>query len=654
MADKLTDDSTKHWTGAIQGLTGLAFIDGNAYRFAGPEPTDWPPMQQSSLQVLPTRTIYRFVASGIELTATFLTPLLLDDPDLVSRPASYIELAVVANDGKTHDVALYLDVSAEWVVDNPTQRVIWNKYKLDGPPPLNVLRLGSEEQPVLAKDGDDLRIDWGYLHLVFEDTSTNSGVITSQRKARAQFERTRTLSGPDDTRLPRAVADERPVMACSLHLGTVGAKPVARMVLLVYDDLYSIEYFHRKLRPYWRRTGLDANGLIALAFAEYPILRKRCERFDRELLADAHRLGGGDYADIVSLAYRQAIAAHKLVADATGRPLLFSKENFSGACMATVDVTYPSSPIFLLFNPSLLRALMEPILEYATCRLWPNDFAPHDIGRYPRANGQFYGGGPSNLEMQMPVEECGNMLIMMAAIARREGNASFAARHWKVLTKWASYLRKNGLDPGNQLCTDDFAGHLAHNANLSIKAVIALACYAELARALGHDRISAEYRAAAEEMASRWKAMADDGDHYRLAFDRPGTWSMKYNLVWDSVLGLKLFDPLIARKEVGGYTGRLNRYGLPLDSRATYTKADWLVWVAALADSDSRFHSLVAPLRRFLHESPDRVPFSDWYDTTDGKVVGFRARSVVGGVFIRMLQHEPTWRKWSRRAKSLG
>ena len=268
---------------------------------------------------------------------------------------------------------------------------------------------------------------------------------------------------------------------------------------------------------------------------------------------------------------------------------------------------------------------------------WTFPFAPHDLGTYPKADGQVYGGGEKNETDQMPVEESGNMIILAYAVCKAEGSADFAKKHWSVLTKWANYLKQEGLDPANQLCTDDFTGHLAHNANLSAKAIEALGCFSKICEmAMMNDRAK-EFRETAKEYASEWEKKAFDQDHYRLAFDKPGTWSMKYNLVWDKLFGLNLFSKQVFGNELAFYKTRINKYGLPLDNRAGFTKPEWMTWTATMYENNDDFKSFMHTIVDYLNETPDRVPFSDWYETKTARKDGFQARSVVGGIFIKML-----------------
>ncbi|HEX8502906.1 MAG TPA: DUF4965 domain-containing protein [Pyrinomonadaceae bacterium] len=647
-SDTLAGDRTRHWTGAFHGMVSMARVDGKPYLLMGQSYGPLPePMRQARVEVLPTRTLYEFEAGGVRVTLTFMSPLLPHDPEVMSRPVTYLTWDASATDGREHRVSLYFDATAEFAVNTTYEKVVWSRLKAGG---LGVLTFGSQLQPVLERSGDDLRIDWGYLHLSVPPSWGGRDVIAWNQAARRGFAASGALSDSDDTRQPRMAREETPVLAAATDLGAVGAKAVSRHLMLAYDDRHSIEYFGRRLRPFWRRGGAEADGLLKDAARDYLALRERCERFDAELMADLRRAGGEEYARLAALAFRQTIAAHKLAADWDGTPLFFSKENFSNGSIATVDVTYPSAPFFLLFNPRLLEAQLRPVLDYAASPRWRFPFAPHDLGTYPLANGQTYGGRETSEENQMPVEESGNMLLLVAALARADGDARLAEKYWPLLTKWAEYLRSKGMDPENQLSTDDFAGHLAHNTNLSLKAVLALGSYAALCEMTGRKAEAQTYRREAREMAARWARMADDGDHFRLAFDKPGTWSQKYNLVWDRLLGLNLFPPEVARREISFYKRKQNAYGLPLDNREGYTKLDWIVWTATLAESDEDFRALVRPAYRFAHETPDRVPLADWYGTADGKQRGFQARSVVGGVYVKMLADAALWRKWSGRA----
>jgi hypothetical protein len=653
-ADHLSDTGTTHWTGKPNSLSALVRVDGKVYNLTGatgrggrgaPSPNT---LTQTRLEVLPTRTIYEFSGAGVKVGLTFLTPALPDDLDVLSRPLTYIDWTVSSNDGKEHEAAVYFDAGSELVVNTADQAVVSARFQVDGQP---VLRMGSREQPVLAKRGDDLRIDWGYLYLAADKPEGATQAITNRQQGRTTFTSTGKLPDSDDfSEASRGGRAPAPVLAMGINLGKIASQPVSRYLMIAYDDIYAIEYFERRERAWWRRNGADAADLLRMGRRDHDSLLERSKAFDDQLMADMRQVGGEKYARLASLAYRQTLAAHKLVADVDGTAMFFPKENFSNGCIATVDVIYPSAPFALLFNPRLLRAQIQPVLDYARMGRWRWPFAPHDLGTYPQANGQVYGGGERTEENQMPVEESGNMLIMLAALAKVEGNADFAATYWPELTKWAEYLKEKGLDPENQLSTDDFAGHLAHNANLSIKAILALGSYGMLADMTGRKDVAAQYRRTAQEFVKKWMELGDDGDHYRLAFDNQGTWSQKYNLVWDKLLGLNLFPPEVARKEIAFYLTKQNKYGLPLDNRRTYTKLDWILWTATLAENQSDFDKIVSPAYQFANDSESRVPLSDWYDTVTAKQQGFQARSVVGGLFVKMLADPAMWKKYAGRA----
>ena len=165
-----------------------------------------------------------------------------------------------------------------------------------------------------------------------------------------------------------------------------------------------------------------------------------------------------------------------------------------------------------------------------------------------------------------------------------------------------------------------------------------VAGYSEMARMLGMSDVAEKYAAIAKKMAVKWEKMANEGDHYRLAFDRKNTWSQKYNLVWDRLLGLNIFPKEVAATEMAYYKTKQNKYGLPLDNREDYTKSDWILWSACLTGSMEDFNALMVPVWNYANETTSRVPLSDWHFTSDGTQRGFQARSVVGGYFMKMLE----------------
>lgn len=643
--DKAFEGRTNHWTGKSNAFFGLIHIDGKCYSFLG-DYHSCPFVTQKSVKVTPTRTIYVFEVDGVELTMTFLTPALPHKLTVMARPVTYIIFDLKSIDGKDHKANIMFEHTGDICVDNQGDMVDWGRLRH---PRLELLHVTPCEQRVLEHRGDDLRIEWGRSFIARPVCFKGEGAFGRTFAMRKYFVDNAVLPPEDYTDLPCG-ANQAPLTAAeSLLFDVKAGKQESAYLVSAYLDGWSIEYFHHRLKGYWTKAHATFNDMLTCAVDEFETLKEECEKYDEELTSDLTRLCGEKFAEVCALAFRQAIGAHKLVANENGEPLFFSKENFSNGCIATVDVTYPSSPLFLLTNKLLVRGMMTPIFEYAAMPDWKYDFAPHDIGTYPLANGQVYRGGEYNFDEQMPIEECGNMLILAGTLLKFHNDIEYLEKYRDLLSLWAEYLVNYGYDPENQLCTDDFAGHLAHNANLSIKAIIALGAWSQITAALGDKSTSERFRAEAEKAAKMWQQAAFDQDHYRLAFDQPNTWSQKYNLVWDKLLGLNLFPEEVAQTEVKWYLKHQNKYGLPLDSRKSYTKLDWIAWSATLSGKKEDFLALTDPLYTYCDETPSRVPMCDWYETTNAEKVGFQARSVVGGLFIPLLYDADICRKYAAK-----
>lgn len=632
--DHLYDGDTAHWCGQTKRISGIVRIDGQAFRFLGTG--DAPEIPQVDLKVTATSTTYTFENTALRLTLRFTTPLLLEDPELVSRPCTYLDFKAEFPDGKTQNAEVELFFGGELTYEKATAdsvppQIRSTSFSLYG---VDVVNMGQIQQKPLCHSGDNIAIDWGYLYIA---APTGEGTEISFQKE------------------PEAA------ITAKLHFNHCGAQ---RTLLAAYDDLASINYFGDVKKGYWTACHKDIFTLLQVAAAEHRGLLARCDKRDLEIQQAAEKAVNADYAFLCAASYRQSICAHKLIADNDGNLIFLSKENDSNGCIGTVDVSYPSVPLYLLYNTEYVKGMLRPIFEFANCPVWEYDFAPHDVGRYPYATGQVYsvnwenprmvsennrysvhpdffqypaGHDTYDLRHQMPVEECGNMLVMTAAVCKIDGTAAFAAPHFDTLTRWVKFLIDNGADPGEQLCTDDFAGHLSHNINLSAKAIMGIAAFAQICRMLGKDELAQRTMETAKAMAADWEIRAQAGDHTALAFGNPETWSLKYNTVWDRFFGTELFSRDFMEREIRQYKKQTNPFGVPLDSRKSYTKSDWILWCAAMTDDTTDRAALSDPIAHYLRNTESRFPFGDWYDTVTGNFEQFKARSVQGGIFMPIL-----------------
>ena len=622
--DTLTEAHAVHWTGVPKPLHGFCEVDGKRYGFLGRH--SCPAMTTTSLSVEPTRTISTLEAGGAALTVMFWAPALPDDLDALSTPITMIDFSVSSTDGQPHEISLRLEASAALCYDGEQKPpMAGGSFRYED---LAMAYLGQKQQRVLGHTGDHITIDWGYLYM-----AAREGEVCLREERGLEY-------------------------VIALH---AEKEPQTAGVMLGYDDVASINYFGAFCKAWGLRNGKTLPQALKEFSDRRGALLAACEKLDEQVLSQARALGGENYARIAAAAWRHTFAAHKLIATPEEEMAFLSKENDSNGCIGTVDVSYPSIPLFLKFCPELVNALCRPVLKFASFPVWQEDFAPHDVGRYPYATGQVYaarqnrpngttplpyylypaGTDVYDARYQMPVEECGNMLIMLEAALAFGAEDKLIRQYAALLEKWVRYLDTCGEDPGEQLCTDDFAGHLARNVNLSAKAVVGVACYARILRRLGREEEADRWADRAKVMAQSWLKRAQTDDATALTFDGVG-WSMKYNLAWDQVLDLGLLPKEFYDRETRSYLARMNAYGLPLDSRADYTKSDWLVWSASMAQSPDVFQALIAPLARYLRETPTRVPFSDWYDTKTGRFVAFIARSVQGGVYMPLLKAEKT------------
>ena len=193
-ADKLTDDTTRHWTKKPQALTSLIRIDGKSYRLMGAEPAGVDPLPQTSVTVTPTRTTYTFAGAGMDVTLQFLTPALPTDLDVLSRPLTYLTWTVKSTDNVAHTVNVMFAASSALAVDNPNQQVEWSRATVPG---LVAMKVGTPDQPYVVRNGDDSRIDWGYAYVGGRRWANRLRAIASVNAESADVVRRTTGKLPD-------------------------------------------------------------------------------------------------------------------------------------------------------------------------------------------------------------------------------------------------------------------------------------------------------------------------------------------------------------------------------------------------------------------------------------------------------------------------
>lgn len=345
---------------------------------------------QKSVDVQATQTHYIFDCGDVELKLTFTAPYLLDDLELLSRPVNYISYQAKALDGKEHDVAIYfeMDPHKAFRAGQSTEM-----YEKDG---WVMMKTGRENQKLWVDKLKDAPA-WGYFYLGAKENVTCAQGDAAEMRAHFMKE-------GDLKEMRRSNEKRYAAIAQKLEMNS----EFPQHLIAAFDGLYTMAYFGEDLRPYWNKDGdKTIEGLYEDAEKVYKETMARCYAFDRQLMENACRVGGKEYAELCASAYRQAVSSFQMSKNSSDELLYFT------TLVGSLDIYYAASPLFLCYNPNLLKAMLNPFFYYSESGKWNKPFPAHDLGGYPFVNGQAKGG-------DLPVEHAGNMLIMVAAMAKAE------------------------------------------------------------------------------------------------------------------------------------------------------------------------------------------------------------------------------------------
>ena len=654
-SDTLTGAWSSFWNGRVTAICGIARIDGTPYLFAGepslPSGPALTTMAQTSLELTATQSIYTMTGGGVTLTVDFFSPADLGDLQRQCVPFSYITAQAASSDGGSHVVELYFDISGEWAHGDSTQNINWAQQQTAA---TTALSFTPTDPGVLAEDND--QASWGTVVFASPANPALTYQIGQDQVVRAQAASTGSLANSVDANQPRPIDDDWPVFAFCSSLGTVTASGASAPFQVVVGHVRTpaVSYLGTNLDPWWTTYWSGWPAMVDWFVGDYGSALASGNALDQQIQTDANNaVGGGavgsQYAALCALALRQAVGGTELI-NRGGAPWAFLKEISSDGNVSTVDVVYPASPAYLYLSPAYLRLLLEPLIDYAE-NGWIEQFAEHDLGQhYPNAAGGVANG--QDIQEDMPVEESGNMLIMTAALLQRlpaAQAAAFAQQHYAVLRQWAEYLLPNALDPGYQNQTDDFTGKIANSVNLAVKGILGIGAMSLIAGIAGNTADRDSFLNTAFSYISQWVSLGEDpsGPHLDLAYGDTGSWSLKYNAFPDRLLGLDIVPLGVQALEASWYQANAGTYGVLLDPRNDYTKADWELWTAAwLAGQTAARNTLIQGVYGFADTTAQRVPFTDLYVVASAAQVSFQARPVVGGMFGLLLSPAASATAW--------
>lgn len=581
------------WQGQVTGWQGFIRVDGDVYTWMGASNQISVFANQTAFEYTSTRSIFTLSVGGlVEMKVTFLSPVTPDDLLRSSLPYSYMDVAVSSLDGNTHSVQLYSDISAEWVSGDHSAIAQWRYGVVRGSPqPLGQAAVTDAtpatggaafhrvwRQQQLEFSEINQQADWGYWYYTTKNVKGLTHQSGADTDVRSQFINNGSLANTQDTNF-RAIDDAYPVFAFAKDLGKVGSSPISTLFQLSLHQENCVQFesglnYVQPVPCMWTNYFQNEKSAVAYFYNDYAEANSITSQFDTQVQTDSVAAGGDNYASITTLAVRQAFGALEFT-NKPSQPWVFMKEISSDGNVNTVDVIFPFHPIAIYTNATILKYLLDPLFVNQEAGNWPYQFSIHDIGSaFPNATGHNDGQD----EMQ-PLEECGDMLIMTLAYAQRTGDNNYLTQHYPILKQWNNYLVNDSLIPANQISTDDFAGSLANQTNLAIKGIIGIEAMAQIANRTGHVHDGKNFTQIAHNYTNLWMqyGIAQTSDnftlpHTTLAYGENDTYSLLYNLFGDRELGLDLVPQEVYSMQSKFYPEVFEKYGVPLDTRHTYTK----------------------------------------------------------------------------------
>ena len=656
-SDDLNEADTIFWNGLTKKTYGVVHADGVCYSFLG-DIENTVKLNQKKLDVNLFSTDYEFECDLFILDISFINPLLITELDLMSRPVSYMKYNITLK-GNVKDISISLMFHQSHCFDRVDDYMIGGCFPFNG---FETAYFGLNRQHPMSHTGDSFSADWGYTYV-----SGKEAFFTS-KTAIEEYISTGVMKYRHENR-----DEEKYIVGIDKYENP--KSDINGKFMVAFDDLCSIFYFGEWCKGYYFRNGKTIFDAINEANNDFNETLEKLTLFQNKLYNDLKSYGN-NYKLLCIASYRQSIAAHALVETKDKELLFLSKECHSNGCIATVDITYPSMPLYLLYNPELVTAMTRPIYKFSRMPVWKFPFAPHDAGTFPYCLGQTYAlkadevkndkylsnmfqrnrwNGimvshpmihqyPShmniyNFDSQMPIEECSNMLIAAYSSIYFGADSSTVKENYDLLKLWSNYLIEKGLVPTNQLCTDDFHERVDKNVNLSIKSLQAIKCFALLAKSLGQEEDYLYASNSLEKMNNEFKEMFKNLEHLPLSYyGDKDSYSLKYNLAFDNILKTNLFSDELKNNELNHYLSKNQHFGVPLDNRSDLTKTDWILYICSLTDNRKIQKTLYGGIVNFLKESTCRVPFSDLYHVNDGIIKDFQNRPVQGAIFILLLK----------------